>query len=191
MFCYQCEQAAKGEGCVKMGVCGKEPDIAALQDLLVHVLQGVSQVAVAGRKIGVIDPEVDLFVCEGIFSTLTNVNFDADRFKSLIHKGVALRESLKAKVEQAGGNVSFPESPAEFTPAAELEGLVQQGMAVELNKDTGENEDIVSLKHILLFGLKGVAAYADHAKILGHEDEAVYAFIQEALAAMLRRDMSR
>ena len=190
MFCYQCEQAAKGEGCIKMGVCGKEPDIAALQDLLIHVLQGVSQVAIEGRKNGFSDPEVNLFVCEGTFSTLTNVNFDADRFTALINKGVALRESLKAKVEQAGKNMHLPDGPAQFKPAATLEGLVEQGKSVELNKEGNENEDIVSLKHILLFGLKGVAAYADHAKILGREDEMVYAFIQEGLAAMLRQDMT-
>jgi len=190
MFCYQCEQAAKGEGCIKMGVCGKEPDIAALQDLLIHVLQGVSQVAIEGRKNGISDPEVNLFVCEGTFSTLTNVNFDADRFTALINKGVALRESLKAKVEQAGKNMHLPDGPAQFEPAATLEGLVEQGKSVELNKEGNENEDIISLKHILLFGLKGVAAYADHAKILGREDEMVYAFIQEGLAAMLRQDMT-
>ena len=190
MFCYQCEQAAKGEGCIKMGVCGKKPDIAALQDLLIHVLQGVSQVAIEGRKNGISDPEVNLFVCEGTFSTLTNVNFDADRFTALINKGVALRESLKAKVEQAGKNMHLPDGPAQFEPAATLEGLVEQGKSVELNKEGNENEDIISLKHILLFGLKGVAAYADHAKILGREDEMVYAFIQEGLAAMLRQDMT-
>ena len=190
MFCYQCEQAAKGEGCIKMGVCGKEPDIAALQDLLIHVLQGVSQVAIEGRKNGFSDPEVNLFVCEGTFSTLTNVNFDADRFITLINKGVALRESLQAKVEQAGKNMHLPDGPAQFEPAATLEGLVEQGKSVELNKEGNENEDIVSLKHILLFGLKGVAAYADHAKILGREDEMVFAFIQEGLAAMLRQDMT-
>jgi len=190
MFCNQCEQAAKGEGCVKMGVCGKEPDVAALQDLLIHVLQGVSQVAVEGRKFGVTDPETDLFVCGGTFSTLTNVNFDEDRFASLINRGVALRESLKAKVKQAGGNFDFPGTPAAFLPAETLEGLVEQGKDFELNKNTDENPDIVSLKHILLFGLKGVAAYADHAKILGREDESVYGFIQEGLAAMLRKDMS-
>jgi len=190
MFCNQCEQAAKGEGCTKIGVCGKEPDIAALQDLLIHVLQGVSQIAVEGRKHGVSDPEVNLFVCEGTFSTLTNVNFDADRFVALINKGFELRESLKTRVKQAGGIVAFPGSPAEFTPAATLEGLVEQGKAAELHKETGEDADVVSLKHILLYGLKGVAAYADHAKILGREDEAVYAFIQEALAAMLRKDIS-
>ena len=190
MFCNQCEQAAKGEGCTKIGVCGKEPDLADLQDLLIYVLQGLSQVAVEGRRVGVTDPEVNLFVCEGTFSTLTNVNFDNERFVALINKGVALREALKTKVEQAGGNVAFPGSSAEFIPADDLTDLVKQGETVELNKHPDENPDILSLKQVLLYGLKGVAAYADHAKILGREDEAVYAFIQEALAAMLRTDMS-
>ena len=190
MFCNQCEQAAKGEGCTKIGVCGKEPDLADLQDLLIHVLQGVSQVAVEGRKVGVNDPEVNLFVCEGIFSTLTNVNFDTERFVALIKRGVELRESLKSKVAKAGGNVDFPEAPAEFIPAETLDGLVKQGETVELNKHPDEDPDILSLKQVLLYGLKGVAAYADHAKILGREDDYVYGFIQEGLAAMLRKDMS-
>ena len=189
MFCNQCEQAAKGEGCTKIGVCGKEPDLADLQDLLIHVLQGVSQVAVEGRKVGVDDPEVNLFVCEGTFSTLTNVNFDEERFVAMIKRGVELRESLKARVAQAGGNIDFPNSPAEFTPADTFSGLVKQGEAVELNKHPDEDPDILSLKQILLYGLKGVAAYADHAKILGREDESVYSFIQEGLSAMLRKDM--
>ncbi len=190
MFCNQCEQAAKGEGCTKIGVCGKEPDLADLQDLLIYVLQGLSQVAVEGRRVGVTDSEVNLFVCEATFSTLTNVNFDNERFIHLINKGVALRESLKVRVKQAGGSIDFPDSPAEFVPADDFSGLVKQGEAVELNKHPDEDPDILSLKQILLYGLKGVAAYADHAKILGREDEAVYAFIQEALAAMLRTDMS-
>jgi hydroxylamine reductase len=190
MFCNQCEQAAKGEGCTKIGICGKEPDIAALQDLLVHVLQGLSLYAVEGRKRGVTDPEVDLFTSEATFSTLTNVNFDADRFVSLINKGVKLRESLKMKVKQAGSSIEFEESAAIFTPAATMDELVEQGQAVEQNSNTDENPDIQSLKNIPLYGLKGLAAYADHARILGREDDAVYGFIQEGLAAMLRQDLS-
>jgi hydroxylamine reductase len=190
MFCNQCEQAAKGEGCTKIGICGKEPDIAALQDLLVHVLQGLSLYAVEGRKRGVTDPEVYLFTSEATFSTLTNFNFDADRFVSLINKGVKLRESLKMKVKQAGSSIEFEESAAIFTPAATMDELVEQGQAVEQNSNTDENPDIQSLKNILLYGLKGLAAYADHARILGREDDAVYGFIQEGLAAMLRQDLS-
>ena len=102
MFCNQCEQAAKGEGCTKIGVCGKEPDLADLQDLLVYVLQGVSQVAFEGRKVGVTDSEVNLFVCEGIFSTLTNVNFDNDRFLGLINKAVEHRLNLHRQIHGKG-----------------------------------------------------------------------------------------
>lgn len=189
MFCYQCEQTAKGEGCTKIGVCGKKPDVAALQDLLIHALQGLSLYAVEGRKVGVTDAEVNLFTCEATFSTLTNVDFDPDRFVELINRAVALREALKAKVKAAGGRVDFDAAAATFTPASSMDGLVKQGEAVELHPDPGENADIQSLKHILLFGLKGVAAYADHAKILGQEDDAVYAFIQEGLATLLRKDM--
>ena len=190
MFCNQCEQTVKGEACIKTGVCGKGPDVAALQDLLIHVLQGLSLYAVEGRKKGVTDPEVNLFTCEATFSTLTNVNFDTERFVALINRGVALRESLKARVAKAGGNVEFTDPAATIIPATTTEDLVKQGQTVELNRNTDENADIFSLKSTLLYGLKGLAAYADHAKILGREDEAVYAFIQEALAAMLRNDMS-
>jgi hydroxylamine reductase len=190
MFCNQCEQAAKGEGCTKIGVCGKEPDIAALQDLLIHVLQGLSLYAVEGRENGVTDPEVNLFTCEATFSTLTNVNFDADRFVNLINRGLELRESLKKKVQQAGGHVEFAEVAANFTPASTMDDLVKQGQSVELNSNTDENPDILSLKSTLLYGLKGLAAYADHAKVLGREDDAVYAFIQEGLASILRKDLS-
>lgn len=189
MFCYQCEQAAKGEGCTKMGVCGKKPDLSALQDLLVHALQGLALYAVEGRKLGISDPETNLFICEGVFSTLTNVNFDNDRFAMLISRAVALRESMKEKITAAGGTVDFTEAAATFSPAGSIEELAAQGDAVSMELIAGENEDIRSLKHILLFGLKGVAAYADHAKILGQEDDAVYAFVQEVLAAMIHDDL--
>jgi hydroxylamine reductase len=189
MFCNQCEQAAKGEGCTKIGVCGKETDVAALQDLLIHVLQGLSLYAVEGRKNGISDPEVNLFTCEATFSTLTNVNFDADRFVNLINRTVELRQNLREKIQQAGGTVEFTEPAATFTPAATMDDLVKQGQAVELHRNADENPDIQSLKSTLLYGLKGLAAYADHAKILGREDDAVYAFIQEGLAAMLSQDL--
>src|SRR5512136_3270688 len=105
MFCYQCEQTAKGEGCTKAGVCGKESDVASLQDLLIYSLKGLSLYAVEGRKKGVVDPEVNDFTCKALFSTLTNVNFDPDRFVQLIQRVVTLRESLKTKVKAAGGDV--------------------------------------------------------------------------------------
>jgi len=189
MFCYQCEQTAKGTGCTVVGVCGKDAQVAALQDLLVHAVQGLSLFAVEGRKHGVNDPEANLFTCEAIFSTLTNVDFDPARFVGLINRAVELRERLKNKVAAAGGKTDFTDACATFTPATTMEELVKQGEAVEIHPDPS-NPDITSLKHTLLFGIKGIAAYADHAKILGQEDDAVYAFIQEGLASILRNDLT-
>ena len=190
MFCYQCEQTAKGEGCTKIGVCGKESDVAILQDLLIYALKGLSLYAVEGRKKGVVDSEVNDFTCKALFSTLTNVNFDSDRFVQLIQRTVTLRETLKEKVRAAMGKVDIQEGPATFKPAPALEGLLKQGEAVGLKSDPTIDPDILSLQHILIFGIKGVAAYADHAQILGQKDDKVYAFIHEGLAAALRKDLS-
>ena len=185
MFCFQCEQTAKGEGCTKIGVCGKQPDVAALQDLLLYTIKGLSLYAEAGRKAGVVDDIVNQFTCEAIFSTLTNVDFDPDRFVTLIKQSVTLRDALKSKVATAGGQVDFPEGPATLAPAVDLAGLVAQGEAVGIKSDPDINPDILSLQQLLIYGLKGLAAYADHARILGQEDDAVYAFIHEAMAATL------
>jgi len=190
MFCYQCEQTAKGEGCTRVGVCGKEPEVAILQDLLIYALKGLSQYAVEGRRVGIKNRDVNLFTCEALFSTLTNVNFDPSTFVRLIHRCVELREDLKKKVQSAGGHVSFTEGPAIFKPEGSLEGLIAQGGKVGLKSDPSINPDILSLQHTLLFGMKGVAAYADHALILGKEDDAVFAFLHEGLATMLRKDLS-
>ncbi|MFO8009908.1 MAG: hydroxylamine reductase [Dehalococcoidia bacterium] len=184
MFCYQCEQTAKGEGCVKMGVCGKKPDVAALQDLLIHALKGLAMIAVAGRKVGVIDPEVNHFTVEAMFSTLTNVDFDSGRFVELINRAVRLRESLKEKVGSAGERTDFGEGPAVFVPENSIEGLVTQGETVGIKTYPASSEDALALKHTLLYGLKGVSAYADHASILGQEDDRVYEFIHQALVAL-------
>jgi hydroxylamine reductase len=190
MFCYQCEQTAKGEGCTKVGVCGKDADVAALQDLLIYCLKGLSQVAVEGRKAGVKDREVNVFTVQALFATLTNVDFDAQRFVVLINRCVELREGLKKKVKAAGGNVEFASGPAAFQPAKNLDGLVDQGTKVGLKSDPGIDPNILSLQHTTLFGIKGVAAYADHAQILGQEDDAVYAYIHEGLAAMLNKNLA-
>ncbi|MBN2126698.1 MAG: hydroxylamine reductase [Deltaproteobacteria bacterium] len=189
MFCYQCEQTAKGEGCTKIGVCGKQPEVAALQDLLVHALKGLSLIAVEARKKGITDPEGNAFTCEAVFSTLTNVDFDPERFKLLIERCVQLREELREKVGAAGGRTEVPDGPAAFRPASTLEGLIEQGEGVGIKSDPSIDPDILSLQQTLVYGLKGVAAYADHARILGQEDEKVYAFIHEGLAATLDRDL--
>ncbi|MDZ7580126.1 MAG: hydroxylamine reductase [Deltaproteobacteria bacterium] len=185
MFCFQCEQTSKGEGCTKIGVCGKQPEVAALQDLLIYAVKGLSQVAVEGRKVGVSDPEVNRFTSKAIFSTLTNVDFDPARFVELIDQTVKHREALTEKVRTAGGKTGFTEGPAVFKPEGALEALVKQGETVGVKSDPAIDFDILSLRELLVYGLKGVAAYADHAEILGQEDERVYAFMHEGLAATL------
>ncbi|MDH4321484.1 MAG: hydroxylamine reductase, partial [Desulfobulbaceae bacterium] len=115
MFCNQCEQTAKGIACTTVGVCGKQSDVAALQDLLTHAVQGLSLFAVEGRKAGIVDAETNLFTCEAIFSCLTNVDFDPARFEQMIKKAVSLREAMKAKVAAAGGKTDFANPAATFT----------------------------------------------------------------------------
>ena len=185
MFCFQCEQTAKGEGCTKIGVCGKQPEVAALQDLLIYAAKGIAQVAVEGATVGVSDPAVNRFACEAIFSTLTNVDFDPARFVVLINEAVKHREALAAKVKAAGGSVAFADGPATLSPAADPAGLVAQGEKVGIKSDPSVNPDIRSLRELIVYGIKGLAAYADHARILGQEDESVYAYIYEGLAATL------
>jgi hydroxylamine reductase len=190
MFCFQCEQTAKGEGCTKIGVCGKQPDVAALQDLLIYAVKGLAQVAAEGRKVGIRDTSVDHFTCEAIFSTLTNVDFDPDRFVKLIHNAVKFRDELKAKVAATGGKTDFAQGPADFTPAADREALVEQGEKVGVKSDPDIDADILSLQQLLIYGIKGVAAYADHAAILGKTDTKVFDFIYDAMAATLNKDLS-
>ncbi len=189
MFCYQCEQTAKGEGCTKLGVCGKQPEVAGLQDVLTHALKGLSLVAVEGAKVGVVDPETNVFVCAAMFSTLTNVNFDPERFVKLINRAVELRESLKGKVKTAGGKADFAEEAANFKPAGSMDAILVQSESVGIKPVSGVDPDIQALQHTLLFGIRGVCAYADHAHILGQDDKTVYAFILEGLAALTRTDL--
>ena len=189
MFCYQCEQTAKGTGCTVQGVCGKLPEIAALQDLLLYSLMGLSQVAVEGRKVGISDSDVNVFTVKAAFSTLTNVDFDPDRFVDLIQQSIRLREKLKTQVEAAGGNNGWLDGPAAFQAKTGLEELVKQGEQVGIKSYPGDNPDILSLKHTVLYGIKGVSAYTDHALILGQEDESVYAYVHEGLAAIQGDDL--
>jgi hydroxylamine reductase len=190
MFCYQCEQTAKGEGCTKIGVCGKQPDVAALQDLLNYIVKGLSQVAVEGRKVGINDQEINQFTSRAIFSTLTNVDFDPERFVDLINQAIEKRDALKEKVKAAGGNTDFGEGPSNFKPESTTAALVAQGEKVGVKSDPEMNADILSLRELLIYGIKGMAAYADHAAILGKEDDSVYACMQEGMAATLNKDLS-
>ncbi len=190
MFCIQCEQTAKGQGCTVRGVCGKSHEVATLQDLLGHALKGLGLVAHEARRVGVIDEEVNRFTAEALFSTLTNVNFDEDRFVEYINEAVELRESLKKKVKEAGGNGEFALDVAQLQPAGDLEALVKQGEELGQPWSKEAEEDIVSLQQTLYFGIKGVSAYTHHAAILGREDDAIYAFLHEALAALSLSELS-
>ncbi len=191
MFCYQCEQAAQGKACIKMGVCGKNEEVSALQDLLVYSLKGLSLFAEEGRKVNINDHDVNEFTTKALFSTLTNVDFDPERFATLIRRSVELREGLKQKIAAAGGNTEFTDKCASFAHAQSLSGLEKQGKKVKEHvPDRAIDPDIQSLQDIVLYGLKGVAAYADHAQILGKEDDAVYAFMHEALAAMTNSELA-
>ncbi len=184
MFCYQCEQTAKGTGCDVLGVCGKKPEVADFQDLLLYSLMGLSQVVLEGIRFGIHDRRYGAFTVKAVFSTLTNVDFDPQRFVALIHQAVALREEINKQMESSGYELRLEEGPATFAPAVTREELLGQAASVGLFSYPADSPDILSLKHTVLFGIKGVAAYADHARILGHEDDDVYHFIFKGLAAI-------
>ncbi len=190
MFCYQCEQTNKGIACTEMGICGKQPEVAALQDLLIYSLKGLSLLATEGRKVGINEREINIFISEAAFSTLTNVNFDPKRLQEFIERSIKHRESVKQKVKAAGGPSEFTEKAASFTPEKSLDGLIKQGEGVGLKSDPSIDPDILSLQHTVLFGIKGISAYAHHAHVLGKEDDTIFAFIQEGLAATLRKNLS-
>ncbi len=183
MFCYQCQETARNEACTRRGVCGKTAEVAALQDLVIWLLKGVSFYGVEGRKHGISDLETDLFVAEALFATITNANFDPDRFVELAHKAVELRDALKAKL--VGQTLPAPIKAATWTPESwDQVDLIAKGLTVGLLADDAAGEDIRSLRHLLLFGLKGLAAYTDHAYVLGHSNDDLLVFLQEALLAM-------
>ncbi|NUQ00239.1 MAG: hydroxylamine reductase [Armatimonadetes bacterium] len=191
MFCFQCEQAAGGAGCASFGVCGKDPVTANVQNVLVEVTKGLACYATRARQYGLVDHDCDVAVLEALFTTVTNVNFDAASVADRVRAVVALRERVRRLYEAAcqatGVTPEVLAGSAAFQPADTLEGLAEQGeqLAVPERLET-TNADIVSLQELLLYGVKGMAAYADHAMILGQEDDAVYAFCHEALALLSR-----
>lgn len=186
MFCYQCEQTARGAGCNAFGVCGKDPDTAALQDLLVHAAQGVAQYAHRARALGASTREADVFIIEALFTTVTNVNFDPARLETMLRRAADVRDATRRIYEQAcaeaGRSPEKPEGPARWTPAGDRAGLIRQGEEVGIeNLLAARGADLTGLEQLLTYGLKGMAAYADHAMILGREDDSVFAFFHEAL----------
>lgn len=195
MFCYQCEQAGKGTGCTEFGACGKDPDTAALQDLLVQVASGISQYANKARAVGVVDVEADVYVIEALFTTVTNVNFDPHRLEGILRQGAVIKDVMRKQYEAAckgrGVQAEMLQGPAQLKLAADFEGLIEQGEELSTEKRTAAlGADVAGTQDLILLGLKGVAAYAEHARILGKEDDAVYAFIHEALAFLTRKDPS-
>ncbi len=195
MYCRQCEQTAKGVCCTTQGVCGKDEEVAVLQDVLNYSLMGIAVFADKARELGVKDKETDLFVIEGLFTCVTNVDFDPERIRALIDTSAVVKEKIKKlfldAYKEKHGNDFSQELPAaaDWKPASSKEELLKQGAALGINLFS-ENEDIKSLKELLLYGLRGVAAYADHAYILGEQEERVNAFFHKALCAILRDDIS-
>ncbi|NLH15192.1 MAG: hydroxylamine reductase [Phycisphaerae bacterium] len=186
MYCYQCEQTAKGTGCTKMGVCGKDPETAALQDLLIYACEGISRYAHRARQLGAKDAAIDRFVVEGLFTTVTNVNFDPARIEGLIRKGSTVLGQAKGLYESAckktGREAESFNGPAKWQPAGDQAGLVAQALEIGIEKRTaGQGATITGLQDLILYGLKGTAAYADHAMILGQQDDSVFAFFHEAM----------
>ena len=186
MFCFQCEQTSKGTGCISYGTCGKDEQSASLQDLLVHATQGIAQYASRARRLGIARREVDRFILEALFLTVTNVNFDAEALGEALWRAALVRNEAKALYETAAREAGqVPEAlkgPALWMPADDLAGLVKQGALVSILFGREQfGPDVSGLQELLLYGIKGAAAYADHASVLGHESEEAYAFFSDAL----------
>ena len=186
MYCYQCEQTSKGTGCTSFGVCGKDPATAALQDLLVYAAQGISMYAHRAAQLGAADKQVDRAILDFLFATVTNVDFDPARLQRHLLDAARTRDKAKGLYESACAKAGkTPETltgPAAWQPAADLDGLVRQGEEVSIVKRQARlGNDATGLQELILYGIKGAAAYADHARILDYEDADVYATFHEAL----------
>lgn len=174
MFCNQCEEALNGKGCTKNGVCGKKGEVADLQDRLLYVLKSVALYNSKARVKGLNEEDTDRFIIECLFATLTNTNFDGQEIEKLLNKGFKLRDEIKGKLPPEGTPADGPLfSIATVTPGS-LEGL-------DVGYLTIKDEDVRSLRELLIYGLKGLAAYAHHADILGYRDDATFEFIEKAL----------
>ncbi|HDR9868609.1 TPA: hydroxylamine reductase [Burkholderia cenocepacia] len=191
MFCYQCEQTDRTgarPGCASsQGNCGKDATTADLQDLLVHAVTGIAQYGAIARAAGKPDREADRFVLYAMFTTLTNVNFHAARFVALLREAAQTRDRVKALCEAharaTGTIVPAPQGPATWQPATDLTGLLAQAAAVGVDKGLDDvGADIVGLRALVLYGLKGVCAYAHHARVLGYERDDIYEGVEAALA---------
>ena len=184
MFCFQCEQTAGGKGCTTFGVCGKPPEVARLQDLLIYALRGFSQVVLEARKVGVNDKQNDELVSEALFATLTNVNFDPESLTRYLKWTVEAREDLKVKVKAAGGKADWA-GAANLILEKSIDGMTKQAKQYGIMADSSLDPDLRGLQWLLTYGLKGVGAYAYHAFKLGQSDDRVFEFLEQALVAPL------
>ncbi len=180
MFCYQCEQTARGTGCTVQGVCGKDERTAVLQDLLLHAAKGIAQYAHRARQLGAVDAEVNAFTVEALFATITNVDFDPERLHTMLQRAAELKDRAQKSYEAAAGKAGKPvetlSGPAAWQPAKDIPGLVEQGRPLGiLGRHQKWGDDVADLHDLVLFGIKGAAAYTDHAHVLGHDDDRLYA----------------
>jgi len=186
MFCFQCEQTAGGKGCTKVGVCGKDSRVATLQDLLLYQLKGIaylgSKILAEGKKI---DEGTTKFMMDALFSTLTNVNFDEKRFVRYILEADSVKENLKNQIS----NLDNLPAAVYYRPPEDVEKMITDGKKVGILADDID-EDIRSLRELLIYGLKGMAAYAHHAYRLGYKDDDVNNFFFTALAKTLDSNLS-
>jgi hydroxylamine reductase len=181
MFCYQCQEAAKGTGCEVKGVCGKTPEVANLQDLLIYTVKGISDIVVKGgmkpEELG----DINEVVLDSLFKTITNANFDAEAIKKQIRKNIEIRDDLAKKV------TANLHDAAKFTVSTDED---MEAKAETCGVLTTENEDVRSLRELIIYGMKGLAAYTHHAYNLGKEDNDIYAFVYEGMAATLDDTLS-
>ena len=189
MYCNQCEQAAGGVACTTRGVCGKTPEASALQDLIVYALRGMAAFAHAGRSAGIVDEAADRFAASALFATVTNVDFDDERLAAIVDEAAEHTARLRSANEAAGIAIETDDPAALFTPADTVASKIEQGEGVGLFTDDGRDEDVRSLQMTAVYGLKGLAAYVDHARVLGHEDPDVYAFMHRLLASLTDRSL--
>ncbi|WP_215779683.1 hydroxylamine reductase [Paludibacterium sp. B53371] len=189
MFCIQCEQTMQspgGKGCsFSQGMCGKSAETSDQQDLLVAVLQGLSAWALQARTLDIVDPAVDAFVPRTLFATLTNVNFDSERIIAYTREAVTLREALAARCRAQQAQISLSLPQAAIQPADTLAGLQDQATEWALDRDLFDvSEEVHGLRLLCLYGLKGAAAYMEHARVLARQDAAIAADFHQMLAAL-------
>ena len=183
MFCYQCQETAKGSGCTNRGACGKRADVANLQDLLIYLSKGISVYSTEARKLGIENQKVNQFIINVLFMTITNANFDSVVFMKKIKEGLSLREEIKKQFLDAGG--VMPENlPDCATWEAETkEDFEKKANSPEVGVLATENEDLRSLRELLTYGIKGIAAYTEHSFNLGYKNQDLNSFMQKGLAA--------